>query len=64
MLELEPAGGEGVLHITAQAASCDAEARERPAYRLPRRTGASRSGSSTVAEGRLEIPKGGLDGPE
>jgi hypothetical protein len=63
-LTLDPVVGEGVLHVAARAASCDAEGGEGAACRMHQQDWGVPIRVVDGGEGRLVLPLGGVDGAE
>ena len=63
VLELDPAVGEGVLHVAARAASCDVDAGEGAACRMHQQDWGVPVRIVADGSGVLRLPLGGLDHP-
>jgi thiol-disulfide isomerase/thioredoxin len=63
-LLLDPAVGDGVLHVAARAASCDADGGEGAACRMHQQDWGVPIRVASTGEGRLVLPLGGMDDAE
>lgn len=62
VIELDPHAGEGVLHVAARAASCDADGGEGAACRMHQQDWGIPVRIEAGAPGELVLPLGGTDG--
>jgi hypothetical protein len=63
-LELDPAVGDGVLHVAARAASCDADGGEGAACRMHQQDWGVPVRVTASGTARLVLPLGGMEQPE
>ena len=63
-LVLDPAVGDGVLHVAARAASCDADGGDGAACRMHQQDWGVPIRVATTGEVRLVLPLGGMDDGE